>query len=60
MKPPVRKYIRLKEYDYTQNGVYFITICTQEKQHLFWNVGAIMDRPPKQPELSQVGLIAEN
>ena len=59
MKPPIRKSIRLKEYDYTQNGVYFITICTQQKQHLFWNVGAIMDRPPKQPELSRIGLIAE-
>jgi len=25
----------LKEYDYSQNGAYFVTICTQNKQYLF-------------------------
>ena len=28
----------MKEYDYSQNGAYFITICTQGKPHLFGNV----------------------
>ena len=27
----VRKEIRLKNYDYSQNGLYFITICTKDK-----------------------------
>lgn len=27
----VRKEIRLKKYDYLQNGLYFITICTKDK-----------------------------
>lgn len=27
--------IRLKRYDYTQCGAYFITICTYERAHLF-------------------------
>ena len=30
-----RRSIRLKGYDYTQSGLYFITICTDQKQCLF-------------------------
>jgi REP element-mobilizing transposase RayT len=37
-KLPVRKNIRLKGYDYSQNGAYFLTICTQDKRMLFGNV----------------------
>jgi putative transposase len=33
-----RRSIRLKEYDYTQPGAYFITICTEARQCLFGNV----------------------
>ena len=33
-----RKSIRLKGYDYSQAGVYFITICCQNRVHLFGNV----------------------
>lgn len=32
---PQRKRIRLKNYDYSQNGYYFVTICTYERQQLF-------------------------
>ena len=28
---PERKHPRLKEYDYSQNGCYFITICTEKR-----------------------------
>ncbi len=35
-----RRSIRLKEYDYSQTGAYFITICTQDRQCLF---GEIVD-----------------
>ena len=28
---PKRKNIRLKDYDYSSNGVYFITICTKDR-----------------------------
>jgi len=35
-----RKSIRLKNYDYSQAGFYFITICTQNRLHLF---GEIVD-----------------
>lgn len=41
-----RKNIRLKEYDYSQNGYYFITICTYNRQKLFsCIVGAGSSRP---------------
>jgi len=29
-----RRSIRLKEYDYSQVGVYFVTICTQNRECL--------------------------
>ena len=42
MELPKRKHIRLPGYDYSQNGAYFVTICTRHRQHLFpfMNVGA--------------------
>ncbi len=60
-----RKNIRLREYDYSQNGVYFITICTKNKQNLFWDtadtltVGAGIARPHAGCMLSETGKIAE-
>jgi putative transposase len=33
-----RRSIRLKGYDYSQNGLYFITICTHRRQHLFGQI----------------------
>lgn len=31
---PKRKSNRLKEYDYSENGCYFVTVCTKDKKHL--------------------------
>ena len=36
MERPVRKPNRLREYDYSQPGCYFVTICTKERRPLFW------------------------
>ena len=33
-----RKNIRLKEYDYSKEGMYFITICTKDRERLFGNI----------------------
>ncbi|MBO1048762.1 MAG: transposase [Dolichospermum sp. DEX182a] len=33
-----RRSIRLKDYDYTQEGAYFITICTKNKQCIFGDI----------------------
>ena len=35
-----RRSIRLKGYDYSQSGMYFITICTQHRACLFGDVMA--------------------
>ena len=32
---PKRKQIRLKDYDYSQNGYYFITICARNRKNIF-------------------------
>jgi len=34
-----RRSIRLKNYDYSQAGLYFVTICTQNRLCLFGNIG---------------------
>ncbi len=33
-----RKSIRLRGYDYSQNGAYFVTICTHNRECLFGNI----------------------
>jgi len=43
---PRRKKIRLEGYDYSANGLYFVTICVTEKYQVLWeNVGANSVRP---------------
>ena len=45
-KPQTRKANRLKCYDYSQNGAYFITICTKARKELF-TVGGDVHIAPK-------------
>jgi putative transposase len=33
-----RRSLRLKEYDYSSNGYYFVTICTQHREHIFGEI----------------------
>ena len=55
-----RRQIRLKDYDYSKNGAYFITICTNDKKKILGDiVGATIGRSA-QMELSQYGKIVEN
>lgn len=35
---PNRRSIRLKGYDYTREGAYYVTICTWDRRHLFGRV----------------------
>lgn len=46
-----RKSIRLKGYDYSQAGLYFITICCHQRNHLFGHiaVGANHHSPNHSP-----------
>ena len=57
---PVRKNIRLKEYDYSSAGAYFLTVCVKDGHCILWeqepNVGANRVRP----WLSNIGNIVEN
>ena len=61
---PHRKTIRLQNYDYSQNGAYFVTICTAHKRPLFGVVrrGDPCGRPPVPvyAELSEIGRIVES
>ena len=71
MDIPKRKHNRLPDYDYSAPGAYFITICTKNREDLFWNmrsapggnVGAATCRPPYETQipacLTQVGEIVE-
>ena len=56
-----RKPNRLREYDYSQTGAYFITICTQNRKRILSqiNVGTgVLDCP--QIQLLKHGEIADN
>ena len=35
---PKRKTVRLSGYNYAEEGLYFMTICTQERENLFGEV----------------------
>ncbi len=37
-KYPIRKRTRLKEYDYSNNAYYFITICVNDKREVFGKI----------------------
>lgn len=56
---PKRKRNRLKEYNYSQNGVYFLTICTKDKKCVLGRI--VGDGDPDVPHtvLSEYGKITE-
>ena len=50
-----RKPTRLKEFDYRQNGAYFLTVCSQNRENIFADVG---EGSPL-PLLTPCGVITE-
>lgn len=56
MDIPTRKPNRLKEYDYSQNGAYFITICTQDRKEM---LSKIVGDGLSVPKLTTEGYIVE-
>jgi REP element-mobilizing transposase RayT len=42
---PKRKSIRLKSYDYTRAGVYFVTVCTHDRRAMFGEICDGIMRP---------------
>ena len=60
MDLPKRKPTRLKDYDYSQNGYYFITVCTHNKQKILCDiVGEGLCALPS-IKLTQIGTEIEN
>ena len=55
-----RKNNRLKEYDYSQNGYYFITVCTAKKSKILCDisVGANCVRP--KTAFSEIGRLVDD
>jgi len=56
---PQRKNIRLKNYDYSTPGYYFITICTKDRMGLFGDIVIEQDAPTLsgKMDISDVGKI---
>ena len=56
---PTRKPNRLKGYDYSRNGAYFITLCTRNKEPIFGRIvgGGVFDAP--HTELTEIGECAD-
>ena len=53
-----RKSIRLKGYDYSQAGLYFITICVQDRKSLLGEIVGVENFQP-QMILNDAGKIAD-
>lgn len=68
---PKRKPIRIEGYDYSTPGAYFITVCTANREKIFWfdrrgelcspayNIQTGDQRSPLRVELSDVGKIVD-
>lgn len=60
MDLPKRKPQRLKEYDYSQNGAYFVTICTKNRVPFFGHIVGAAHPGGPHVELSELGQIVEH
>ena len=55
-----RKQIRIKDYDYSSPGAYFITICTANRENIFWSDCRGELCSPANIPLSNIGIIVNN
>ena len=60
MELPQRKHNRLKNYDYSAPGAYFVTACTKDKKKIFGNIISADDFRLPQIILSEIGEIVNN
>ncbi len=56
---PKRKRTRLPEFDYSSNGIYFVTICTQNRRKILSEIFVGQGLAPAEIRLSKYGQIAE-
>lgn len=54
---PKRKQIRIEEFDYSTPGAYFITICTANREKIFWSERRGELCSPDDAPLSDIGMI---
>jgi len=54
---PIRKSTRLKNFDYSNNGYYFVTICTHNKQKILCDI--VVGEGSPLPQLTTAGKITE-
>jgi len=59
MDMPKRKNIRLSNYDYSQAGGYFITICTQDKKQILSRIEEVTTYTRANVVLTELGQIAQ-
>ena len=57
---PKRKPIRIENFDYSAPGAYFITICTANREKIFWSDCRGELRSPANVPLSDIGIIVDN
>lgn len=61
MELPQRKHPRLKKYNYSENGCYFITICTQGRRSILAKISDTADNStPPAVTLTRFGEITEH
>lgn len=56
---PKRKPTRLKNYDYSSHGAYFVTICTHNRKQILSHITVGQGLAPAENELTAYGKIAE-
>ena len=56
---PVRRHPRLKGYDYSQNGAYFVTICVKDKHEMLGEIVGRGVHIAPQVQLSEYGVIVK-
>lgn len=56
---PVRKRLRLVDYDYSKNGAYFITICIKDRKRILSHVVGTDDHIGPKLHLTGLGKIVE-
>jgi len=57
---PKRKPTRIADYDYSTPGAYFITVCTANREKLFWSDRRGELCSPTNVPLSDIGRIVDN
>ena len=56
---PKRKAIRIEDYDYSTPGAYFITVCTANREKIFWSNRRGELCSPANIPLSDIGIIVD-